>query len=88
MNKELEKLSELVLLELTKEEKEEVSRRLKAIRSLLEDLKNVEVGEEPPFLPSLKLKLREDVPKAFDKDELLRIVPKRKGDYIVGPRTA
>lgn len=87
MKGELEKLSELVMLKLTKEERREVLKRLKAIQSLLEDLKSVEAGEEPPFLPSLRLKLRKDVPKMSDVDELLRIVPKRKDKYVMGPKT-
>lgn len=87
MKGELEKLSELVLLELTKEERKEVLKRFRAIRSLLEDLKGVRVGEEPPFLPSLRLKMREDEPKKSDVDELMKVVPKRKDGYVMGPKT-
>ncbi len=87
MKGELEKLSELVLLELTREERREVLKRLKAIRSLLEDLKGVKVGEEPPFLPSLRLKTRKDEPREFDVEGLMRVVPKRKDGYVMGPRT-
>ena len=87
MKGELEKLSELVLLKLAKEERKEVAKRIKAMRSLLNDLKKVEVGEEPPFLPSLKLKLRKDEPLEFDSKDLLKVVPKHKDRYVMGPKT-
>ena len=87
MKGELEKLSDLVLLELSREERKEISKRLKAIRALLEDLKKVKVEEEPPFLPSLKLKLRRDLPRSLDVEELLKTIPKTKDRYVVGPKT-
>ena len=87
MKGELEYLADLVLLELTREERREVAKRLKALKSVLKRLENVKVGEEPPFLPTLRLKLRKDEPRAFNVEELLSIVPKVKDRYVKGPKT-
>jgi aspartyl/glutamyl-tRNA(Asn/Gln) amidotransferase C subunit len=85
MKEELEYLSDLVLLNLSVEEKREVLKRLKALRSFLKRLEEVEIGEEAPFLPSLRLKMRRDEPRSVE--EVLRIIPNLKDRYVKGPKT-
>lgn len=85
MREDLEYLSDLVLLSLSVEERKEVLKRLKALRTFLKRLEKVKTGEEAPFLPSLRLKMRSDEPKLVE--EVLRVIPNLKDRYVKGPKT-
>jgi len=86
--KRLEHLSWLSKMELSKEEKKLFQEQLNEILDYFKKLDELDLrGVEPLYhVVELKNVFREDEPKPYDPDKILKLIPKLKGRYVKAPR--
>ncbi len=83
-------LAWLTRIDLTDKEAKEISKQLTKILNYFSKIDEVDTsGVEPLYHPLEIGKVsRSDEPTPFPADEILKIVPSRKGRYVKAPRIA
>ena len=81
-------LAWLTRIDLTDKEAREISKQLSRILEYFSKIDEVDTSEVEPLYHPLEIQkvARSDEPAPFPADEILKIVPSRKGRYIKAPR--
>ena len=81
--------AELARIKLTAEEAQELQGQLEIILSFFKDLESLATENVEPLSQVLDVKnvFRQDLPKkSLDKQEILKLAPRKNGDFIKIPR--